>query len=70
VECVEAEHNSCLLDGYCRLKWALQQAMASYLQVLDGVTLADLVAPMAQPQGARLGQPMRVVPGLPRLALL
>jgi len=69
VECFDAEHNSCRLDGYCRLKGALQQAMASYLQVLDGVTLADLVAPMAPPQGVRLGQRMRVVPGLPRLPL-
>lgn len=70
VECFDAEHNNCRLDGYCRLKGALQQAMASYLQVLDGVTLADLVAPVSAPPGIRVSQRMRVVPGLPRLPAL
>jgi Rrf2 family nitric oxide-sensitive transcriptional repressor len=38
--------------------------MDRYLEVLDGVTLADLVAPAP---GARGGQRVRLVPGLPRL---
>lgn len=50
---------ACRLDGRCRLKGALQRALASYLAVLDGVTLAELVAPAA---GAAAG---RRVPGLP-----
>ncbi len=66
VECFDTHHNTCRLDGYCRLKGALQQAMQAYLQVLDGVTLADLVAPMAD-TGARASQRMRLVPGLPRV---
>jgi len=62
VECFDAEHNSCRLDGHCRLKTALREAMDRYLEVLDGVTLADLVAPV---QGAR-SQRVQFVPGLPR----
>ncbi len=63
VECFDAEHNTCRLDGHCRLKGALREAMDRYLEVLDGVTLADLVAPAA---GARGGQRVQFVPGLPR----
>ncbi len=47
VECFDPGANTCRLDGRCRLKGALQQAIASYLAVLDGVTLADLVQPAA-----------------------
>ena len=35
--------NHCRLTGNCRLKGVLNQALQSYLQVLDRVTLADLV---------------------------
>ncbi|WP_439517533.1 Rrf2 family transcriptional regulator [Hydrogenophaga sp.] len=63
VECFDAEHNTCRLDGHCRLKSALREAMDRYLEVLDGVTLADLVAPAP---GARGAQRVRLVPGLPR----
>ena len=62
VECFDAEHNSCRLDGHCRLKTTLREAMDRYLEVLDGVTLADLVAPAA---GAR-SQRVQFVLGLPR----
>ena len=43
VECFDAQTNQCRLDPRCRLKGVLQQATASYLAVLDGVTLADLM---------------------------
>ena len=43
VECFNADMNACRLDGSCRLKFALQEALHQYLSVLDGVTLADLV---------------------------
>ena len=68
VECFDADHNTCRLDGHCRLKGALQQAMQAYLQVLDGVTLADLLEPMPAP-GAAARQVVRVkhIPGLPGL---
>ncbi len=45
VECFDPDSNACRLDGVCRLKGALAQALQSYMQVLDGVTLADLVTP-------------------------
>lgn len=43
VECFDPANASCRLTGHCRLKGVLQQALQSYMQVLDGVTLADLV---------------------------
>lgn len=43
VECFDPAHNHCRLIGHCRLKGVLNQALQSYLQVLDRVTLADLV---------------------------
>jgi Rrf2 family nitric oxide-sensitive transcriptional repressor len=52
---------ACRLDGRCRLKATLQRALAGYLAVLDGVTLADLVAPA----GGGAAVSGRRVPGLP-----
>jgi len=43
VECFDRALNSCLLTRHCRLKVVLNQALQSYLKVLDAVTLADLV---------------------------
>jgi Rrf2 family nitric oxide-sensitive transcriptional repressor len=45
VECFNPETNTCRLDRVCRLKGTLNQALKAYMAVLDGVTLADLVAP-------------------------
>ena len=59
VECFDPERNTCRIDGHCRLKGVLHSALDSYLAVLDGVTLADLVAP----GGARGGKAQRI--GLP-----
>ncbi len=64
VECFDPGVNNCLLDGRCRLKGALQQALARYLEVLDGLTLADLVAPGAE-NGRTAPQAIRLSPGLP-----
>ena len=68
VECFDSAHNTCRLKGYCRLKGALHEAMAAYLLVLDGVTLADLVEPLppsVELQARRGG----LVPGLAGLPL-
>lgn len=43
VECFAPADNSCRLSGHCGLMTVLAEAMQSYLKVLDGVTLADLV---------------------------
>ena len=45
VECFDASTNQCALSPQCLLKGVLQQATNSFLAVLDGVTLADLIAP-------------------------
>lgn len=65
VECFDGEHNTCRLDGHCRLKGTLQQAMDSYLAVLDSVTLADLIAPMPVAAGVPASARIQIVPGLP-----
>ena len=77
VECFDPATDHCRLSSHCRLKGVLGAAIDAYLAVLDGVTLADLVAPAASSaaRGAlptvsiprngmsrRAGQP---VPGLP-----
>ena len=45
VECFEATTNQCGLNPQCKLKALLQNATASYLAVLDAVTLEELVTP-------------------------
>jgi Rrf2 family transcriptional regulator, nitric oxide-sensitive transcriptional repressor len=44
VECFDPAQNQCCLDPHCGLKGVLTRAMQAYFEVLDGVTLADLVA--------------------------
>ena len=67
VECFDGHRNTCLLDGHCRLKGVLQEAMAAYLKVLDGVTLADLVGPWMT--GRAGAQKVHWMPGLPQFVL-
>lgn len=43
-ECFDPDKGFCVLNSNCRLQGALYQATAAYLAVLDGVTLADLMA--------------------------
>ena len=52
VECFDAASNQCSLSPRCKLKGVLHQATSSYLAVLDGVTLADLVS--SEPVGVRM----------------
>jgi Rrf2 family nitric oxide-sensitive transcriptional repressor len=55
VECFDEASNTCHLDRVCKLKTLLEEATERYLAVLDGVTLADL---MASP-GQVLEQPLK-----------
>jgi Rrf2 family transcriptional regulator, nitric oxide-sensitive transcriptional repressor len=43
VECLRASGGNCLIAPCCRLKDVLSRAMAAYLAILDGATIADLV---------------------------
>ncbi|OGB19097.1 MAG: Rrf2 family transcriptional regulator [Burkholderiales bacterium RIFCSPLOWO2_12_67_14] len=67
VECFSDEHNTCRLEGYCRLKGTLQKAMDRYLAELDGVTLADLLEPMPPGAGVRKVVHLKHIPGMPDL---
>ena len=64
VECFEPDSNQCCLSQSCRLKGVLHQATSSYLAVLDGVTLADLVAPAEVTVKMPDSQKSRSTPGL------
>lgn len=44
VECFDSQHNTCVINGCCRLKGALGQAMKAFYETLDQYTLTDLVA--------------------------
>lgn len=58
VECFNAQTNQCCLSPQCGLKGTLQQATNSFLAVLDGVTLADLIAPpIAQAKTIKVSMP-------------
>jgi Rrf2 family nitric oxide-sensitive transcriptional repressor len=61
VECFDRKTNTCRLDGYCRLKDSLYKAMQGFFDVLDGITLADLLAPMAAGKGPA-GQLPHLIP--------
>ena len=45
VECFDAETNQCTLSSACRLKGLFNSALNAYFKALDGMTLAELVAP-------------------------
>ena len=47
VECFNPALNTCSLSAGCKLKGLLKEATDSYLAVLDGKTLEDLVMPLA-----------------------
>ncbi|MBE2284838.1 MAG: Rrf2 family transcriptional regulator [Prosthecobacter sp.] len=44
VECFDKEHNTCAINGSCRLKGVLAQAVNAFYEVLDRQTLRDLVS--------------------------
>jgi len=42
VECMTTDNN-CMISPRCRLRGALSEALAAFLETLDGYTLADLI---------------------------
>lgn len=67
VECFDPQQNQCRLSQHCRLKGVLGQALQSYFKVLDGVTLADLVAPTSGTSSLPIPRRSRLMPGLPKV---
>jgi Rrf2 family nitric oxide-sensitive transcriptional repressor len=65
VECFEPSQNHCRMNSNCRLKGVLSQATQSFLAVLDGITLADLVAPTGGAGDTAKVRRMHWIPGLP-----
>lgn len=65
LECFDPVANTCRLAGHCRLQTALHEALARFLDVLDGITLVDLMTPgvrcfpLAAPVMAPAGVPPR-----------
>ena len=50
VECFDARTNACSLTPNCRLKHLFAAALQAYFKVLDGATLADMIAILAAPR--------------------
>jgi len=65
VECFDSATNACQLTPDCRLKHLFSDALAGYFRVLDGATLADMVAAPAGPAAAG-ATPRAVVAPPPR----
>jgi Rrf2 family nitric oxide-sensitive transcriptional repressor len=53
VECFDKNHNTCAINGSCRLKGVLAQAVNAFYETLDRHTLCDLVSGV---DGARLNR--------------
>lgn len=66
VECFSSDHSTCRISSNCNLKGVLERATRSYLAVLDGVTLADLVPERAAPSSHHARR--RVIPGVPMMS--
>ena len=47
-ECFEPETNTCPLIGACNLARTWNRALAAFMEVLDGVTIADIAANRAE----------------------
>lgn len=65
VECFDPALKQCRMNPNCRLKSALNQATQSFLAVLDGITLADLVAPVSSVGEMPKTRRLQLIPGLP-----
>lgn len=65
-ECFDPDNRGCAYSASCALKGVLGEATAAYLKVLDGVTLADMLAhttPAAE--AAAKVRPVRIHPRVP-----
>jgi len=49
VECFSTSGGGCRIEPACRLKAALQQALAAFIETLNGYTLADVAGGRAAP---------------------
>ncbi len=54
VECFDEGTNTCRLNHRCALKNVLDDALQRFLQVLDGVTLADVLPQPGRPVAVRI----------------
>ncbi len=45
VECFDPARNQCQITSACVMSSAIGEALAAFMQVLDGVTLADVIKP-------------------------
>ena len=65
VECFDPLSNQCGLSQNCRLKGLLHEATASYLAVLDGATLEDLLSPVERTVQMPISQKNKSIPRVP-----
>lgn len=53
VECFDKRHNTCVVTSACGLPGPLSEALAAFLSVLDGYSLADVISRPATFRGMR-----------------
>src|SRR5690606_8445542 len=63
-ECFDSARDTCVYSPSCALRGALGQAVAAFLSVLDGITLADMVKPAPEQSGSGevMNQAGQVIP--------
>lgn len=60
VECFSEAHNHCVISGVCKLKNVLFSARAAFFEVLQQVTLADLVKNKGSLEKSLLPFPIKI----------
>jgi Rrf2 family nitric oxide-sensitive transcriptional repressor len=65
VECFDPDTNQCTLSPSCRLKGLFRAALGAYFKELDGMTLAQIVAPAAKTAAGRALSPQGRAAGTP-----
>lgn len=63
VECFDQVNNQCVLSPACRLRAAMHEALEAFFRVLDGLTLADVIANAGQIRLLVVEQPLGARPG-------
>ncbi|MDY0022523.1 Rrf2 family transcriptional regulator [Arenimonas caeni] len=63
VECFDQVNNQCVLSPACRLRAAMHEALEAFFRVLDGLTLADVIANAGQIRAVVAEQSLGERPG-------
>lgn len=63
VECFDQVNNQCVLSPSCRLRATMHEALEAFFRVLDGLTLADVIANAGEIRPLVVERPLGARPG-------